>query len=91
MNIRNPYFDYLRAMAIIMVVAIHCYDAQTESFLVQLIRNFLNCAVPLFLAVSAFFLSRKDLKSWRPYKNFLQVQIPKVYIPMVIWSLPIFL
>ena len=53
------YFDFLRGIAIMMVVAIHTFpkcswdDSGDWGFI--LIRQILNCAVPIFLALSAFF------------------------------------
>ena len=46
----------------------------------------LNCAVPLFLAISGYFLAKKQGE--RSYARFLKHQIPKIYIPTLIWSLP---
>lgn len=49
-------------------------------------RQVLNCAVPLFLAISGFFLAKKR-EEWS-YIRFWKHQIPKVYVPTLIWSLP---
>ena len=49
-------------------------------------RQMLNCAVPLFLAISGYFLAKKQGE--RSYARFLKHQIPKIYIPTLIWSLP---
>ena len=88
MKSRNLYFDYLRAIAIMMVVGIHCYNSEYQSDLYLFIRNTLNCAVPLFLAISGFFIGKKELNSCNKFFNFLHIQVPRVYIPMLIWSLP---
>lgn len=85
---RNYYFDYLRAISILMVVAIHCFNNDCHNEWLYFVRNTLNCAVPLFLAISGFFLGRKDLSSKQKYVGFLKRQVPKVYIPMLVWSLP---
>ena len=63
---RIPYFDFLRGAAILMVVAIHTFDGSLAfdspaSCAAIAVRQLLNCAVPVFLAVSGFFLSRKLL------------------------------
>lgn len=88
MKQRNNYFDYLRAIAILMVVGIHCYNSESQERDLLFVRNLLNCAVPLFLAVSGFFLGKKDLNTSKSHIDFLRVQIPKVYVPMLVWSLP---
>lgn len=88
---RVIWFDFLRGVAILMVVSIHTFAATVQqgpltSDLIILLRQVLNCAVPLFLAISGYFLARK--KSERSYLQFWKRQIPKVYIPTLIWSLP---
>lgn len=54
MKQRNLYFDFLRGVAIILVVAIHSFILGENS---NEIRQLLNTAVPLFVAISGFFLS----------------------------------
>lgn len=88
---RIIWFDFLRGVAILMVVSIHTFAATVQNGsqandLTILLRQVLNCAVPLFLAISGYFLARK--KSERSYLQFWKRQIPKVYIPTLIWSLP---
>lgn len=90
--IRQTYFDFLRGIAIIMVVMIHCgFNLQFETccgFFQVVVRQILNCAVPLFFAISGYFLSTKRLETKREVFAFWKHQIPKVYIPVLIWSLP---
>lgn len=87
----NPYFDFLRGIAIIMVVGIHTlppisgYNTVAEIAAIM-VRQILNCAVPLFLAISGFFIARKDLSSGKNIKEFWKKQIPTVYIPCMLWS-----
>lgn len=87
---RIKYFDFLRGLAIMMVVAIHTYSSDKGNAALAL-RQVFNCAVPLFLAISGFFLASKDLSNKNDYFAFLKHQIPKVYIPVLIWSLPLFI
>lgn len=93
---RNHYFDFLRGIAIIMVVGIHTFsveevDMQTGFDVNVIIRQILNCAVPIFLAISGYFLYTKKLDTWNERKLFWQKQIPKVYVPTMIVSVPYFL
>lgn len=84
---RETYYDFLRGIAIIFVIGIHTYvDDTTHISLV--IRQFLNCAVPIFLAISGYFIGKKTFTSCKDYFHFLRKQITRVYIPMLIWSLP---
>lgn len=84
---RNTYFDFLRGVAIIMVIAIHTYHKGEDNIA---LRQIFNAAVPLFIAISGFFLSKKQIEQKSHYVQFLKRQIPKVYIPTIVWSLPLF-
>jgi surface polysaccharide O-acyltransferase-like enzyme len=91
---RNHYFDFLRGIAILMVVGIHTYIRSNfdsiEGISNIIIRESLNFAVPLFLAISGFFLGKKDLSTKDNVIMFWKKQIPKVYLPCIVWSLPLF-
>lgn len=84
---RNLYFDFLRGIAIMMVVAIHTFISDCHSVAV---RQVMNAAVPLFIAISGFFLSKKNISTKSDHFALLKRQIPKVYIPTLIFSLPFF-
>lgn len=93
-NVRNPYFDFLRGFAIIMVVGIHSMkgvnsDLSTiTSTAYVCLRMLLNCAVPIFLAISGYFIASKYSRRSMDYSALLRKQIPKVYIPCLLFSLP---
>ncbi len=92
MKARNEYFDFLRGIAIIMVIGIHTLPTLTEynsvgSMLTITTRQLLNCAVPLFLAISGYFIAKKDLSTAKSRIQFWRKQIPIVYIPCFIFSL----
>ena len=84
---RNTYFDFLRGLAIMMVVGIHTYTLGKDSIVV---RQLLNTAVPLFIAISGYFLSQKKMENKDDYRSFLTKQLPKVYLPVLVWSLPLY-
>lgn len=84
---RDTYFDFLRGIAIVMVIGIHTYYDGFAHFNLFL-RQFLNCAVPIFLAISGYFIGQKKFAEVGSYAAFLKKQIPRVYIPMLIWSIP---
>jgi len=78
-----------------LVVGIHTFaveDVDMSRMLDwnTLVRQMFNCAVPIFLAISGFFLCGKPLDTWSERKAFWQKQMPKVYIPTLIVSLPYF-
>ena len=89
---RNLYFDTLRGIAILMVVAIHTFIAcefdNFQSICAISMREIFNLAVPLFLAISGFFVGRKKFESNYQIITFWKKQIPKVYIPTLFWSIP---
>ena len=58
MKERIAYFDFLRGLAIMMVVGIHTYTLGEDS---TVVRQLLNAAVPLFIAISGYFLSQKKM------------------------------
>ena len=93
MKKRRSYFEFLRGIAIIMVIGIHTYS-QPDSIdgfdFSLLFRQILNCAVPIFFAISGFFCYQKQLSGYTEYKHFLSHHISKVYIPTLFWSLPLF-
>lgn len=92
---REYFFDFIRGVAIILVVAIHCYPSHIrfndgpDALMMICIRNIMNCAVPLFLAISGYFLTKRVLisKSF-DWKLFWTKQISKVYFPCIIFSIP---
>ena len=89
---RIPYFDFLRGIAILLVVSIHTFGLfpVTDNLwgeIKLLLSQVIQCAVPLFLAISGFFLAKKQAK----YTTLLKRQIPRVYIPVLIWSLPFYI
>lgn len=89
---RNLYFDTLRGIAILMVVAIHTFIAcefdNFQSICAISMREIFNVAVPLFLAISGFFIGLKKFESNYQILTFWKKQIPKVYIPTLFWSVP---
>lgn len=89
---RNLYFDNLRGIAILMVVAIHTFIAcefdNCQSIFAIGMREIFNVAVPLFLAISGFFIGRKKIEYNSQFFKFWKKQIPKVYIPTLFWSIP---
>ena len=70
-----------------MVVGIHTYTLGEDS---TLVRQLLNTAVPLFIAISGYFLSQKKMENKVEYFSFLKKQLPKVYLPVLVWSLPFY-
>lgn len=90
---RNQYFDFLKGIAILMVIGIHTFFISGgfisfHEYLKTGIRQVLNCAVPIFLACSGFFLANKKLDTKAEIRAFYKQQISRVYIPCLLWSMP---
>lgn len=88
MKERNTYFDVLRAVAIVLVIANHTAGVAEDNLIVLVLNRFVKIAVPLFVAISGFFICRKPINSWSGYIQFLYKQLPRVYIPLLVFSLP---
>lgn len=88
MKERNLYFDCVKGMAILMVIAIHTFNPENVNYDALCVRQLLNVAVPLFLACSGFFIGKKTFNTSTERRSWLKHQIQKVYLPVLVWSLP---
>ena len=70
-----------------MVVGIHTYTLGKDS---TVVRQLLNTAVPLFVAISGYCLSQKRMENKDDYLFFLKKKFSKVYLPVLVWSLPFY-
>ena len=70
-----------------MVVGIHTYKLGKDS---TVVRQLLNTAVPLFIAISGYCLSQKRMENKDDYLFFLKKKFSKVYLPVLVWSLPLY-
>lgn len=92
-NKREQYFDFLRGIAIILVIGIHAnalyfQEAQT---ITNFTTNLFSCAVPIFLAISGYFIAKKrSATTFEEYKVSLKKQIIKIYIPCLLLQLPLY-
>ena len=94
---RNLYFDILKGIAILFVIAIHTYPISSapipqapslDSFwnvVSLMLRQFIVVAVPLFCTISGFFVGKKNKEECI---TFAQTKALPLYIPTLIWSLP---
>lgn len=92
---RIKYFDFLRGIAIVMVIAIHAYSGvKIDSLIVPgfdfnyLLRQAITFAVPLFLFISGYFMANRDVSTKEKYISFQKRQIPRVYLPLLVWGFP---
>jgi len=93
MKDRITYYDLLRGLAIIGVVAIHStgigytFDDTGIDFNITVFwRQMINFSVPLFIAISGYFLANKETNTKESYLRFIKKQVPRVLIPYLLWS-----
>jgi len=85
---RDLSFDAFRGVAIIAVVATHAIPWQLyRDYTVLSYRQLLNFAVPAFLFISGYWLSKTSIKSWEDYKSFLLRRFSRILVPYLFWSL----
>lgn len=91
---RIVYYDFLRCLAIILVIAVHSFPPSFHEGFASVsalaIRNLCNIAVPIFLALSGFFMAQKNLDSDN-YFPFIKKQFIRVWLPVLFCSLPLFI
>ncbi len=93
---RDLSFDAFRGFAIIAVVAIHAaFGVFSQEHLPTKSWNFLflfacfqllEFAVPAFLFISGYWLSKKPINSLEDYKVFMIKRLSRVLIPYLFWS-----
>lgn len=82
---RDLFFDRLRGVAILCVVLIHAMTSKGSFELV--IRQIIAFAVPIFIFISGYFMSNKEIQSLKEYIEFLKKRVNKVVIPYILWTI----
>lgn len=93
MKNRVKYCDALKAMSIVLVILIHVFAIYRDIYfnsnklyytIISYGDSFTRVAVPIFFMITgAFMLGKKPEKS---YKEYLFKRIPKLVIPLIIFS-----
>ena len=96
MKVRIDYFDFLRGIAILFVIIIHSYSGDPLAGMVLedlylVLRQLVTCAVPLFLAMSGYFLATKTLMTRKEYYEFFARHSFRIWFPMLVWSIPLYI
>lgn len=89
----NALLDWLRALAILMVVTVHTWslariDAETYPILSFVYALFYRCGVPLFVIISGALQLSAPI---RPFGTFYKKRYARILIPFLIWSTVIYL
>ena len=90
---RNILLDYLRALAILMVVTVHTWslariDVDLHPTLSLVYSLFHRCGVPLFVMISGALQLSAPI---RPLGEFYKKRYARILIPFLIWSAVIYL
>ncbi len=84
---RDLSFDAFRGFAIIAVVAIHAIPwPWYRDYTVLSYRQLLNFAVPAFLFISGYWMSKKPIGSLKDYQIFLRRRFSRILVPYLFWS-----
>ena len=83
---RFDYFDYFRAIAIIIIVAGHSLKGSfVDSDATLFLFNLINGGTALFVFISGFFFHAVFYSKFH-YKSFLWKKIQSVYVPFIFMS-----
>lgn len=94
MKERVKYCDFLKAISIILVILIHVFaiyrdlyinSNRTYYFILSLGDSFTRVAVPIFFMITGIFMLNK--KNETSYKDYLKKRLPKLVIPLVIFTI----
>ena len=91
---RNTLLDWLRALAIVMIVTVHTWslshiDSSEHSVLAICYRLFYQCGVPLFVMISGALQLSTPISSIRQYyrKRYIRILVPFIFWSMIVYVL----
>ena len=86
-----PYIHYLRVLACIGVLCIHCTHISLKSNTDIIFNDILRCIchsdVPLFLMITGALLFTSIKKKEIDILEFYKSKIPRILSPLIIWSI----
>jgi peptidoglycan/LPS O-acetylase OafA/YrhL len=84
-EIKDTYFQKLRALAIIAIVIIHTISGDKDSIII--FREFINFPVAMFFFISGYFIRMHSFQKEESSKRFILKRLKRILIPYIIWSL----
>ena len=90
---RNALIDWLRALAILMVITVHTWSlahisSDTYPVLTIIYQCFYHCGVPLFVLLSGALQLSAPIQ---PFGAFYKKRYTRILIPFFIWSLIVYI
>lgn len=86
MTCRNNYLDAWKGIAIICVVLIHASGPIANQPAGIVLRQFINFAVSLFVALAGYFSYGSFIKAQKNNTPFYWPRIKSILVPYLIWS-----
>lgn len=94
---RKYFFDNLRGIAIIAVIIIHSvgitinfydspYPYKYNLYFGIIMRQIVTSAVPIFLFISGYWVSKKQVKTLKDYLSFLNNRLLRIIVPYLFWT-----
>lgn len=91
---RNTLLDWLRALAIVMIVTVHTWslshiDSTEYPVLAICYKLFFQCGVPLFIMISGALQLSTPISSIRQYykKRYIRILVPFIFWSMIVYVL----
>jgi len=91
---RNTVLDWLRALAILMVVTVHTWslshiDSTAYPVLALCYKLFYRCGVPLFVMISGALQLSTPVSSIRLYyrKRYIRILVPFIFWSIIVYAL----
>ena len=94
---RNILLDWLRSLAIIMIVTVHTWslahiDSSVHPILAMCYKLFYQCGVPLFVILSGALQLSSPISSFRQYykKRYIRILVPFIFWSIIVYMLSCF-
>ena len=93
---RNILLDWLRALAILMIVTVHTWslaDSSSHPVVALCYRLFYQCGVPLFVMISGALQLSSPITSLGQYyqKRYIRILVPFIFWSIIVYILSCFI
>ncbi|KNY24841.1 acyltransferase [Pseudobacteroides cellulosolvens] len=85
---RDLFFENLRGIAILCVIAIHVISSgNINGYYGLTVRQLIAFAVPVFVFISGYWMGKKEIETTNQYFEFIKKRLSKILVPYIIWSI----